>query len=107
MAKSGNWKKPKKAYRVHIKSWERFVDDDGKECIEYYNNHEDILYEELDAELVSDFYVYYDWLWWDENSDWEIEKVEEVEIWSWKEFRNTGRWRGFYEMHGYGSNLHV
>ena len=106
MAKGQKWEKPKKVYRVHIKSWDLF-EEGGEAYTEYFHHYEDILYDELDADVVSDFYIFNDWLLWGENSDWEIEKVEEVEIWSWKEFRNSGRWRNFYADWGYGEKLHL
>jgi hypothetical protein len=89
-----------------MKWWEYLKDEDGKPFKEEDHLYVDILKDELDADLVTDFYCYYDWLFWDANSDWEIEKVEEVEIWNWREF-NCGRWREFYRMHGYGERLHV
>ena len=106
MAKGQKWAKPKAIYRIYLKWWENVEDDDGNVYTEYYSWYEDILKDELDADLVSDLFIHNDWLYWDKDSDWEIEKVEEVEIWSWKEFR-CGRWRDFYALHGYGENLHI
>ena len=107
MVKGQKWTKPKAIYRIYLKWWENVEDDDGDVYTEYHSLCEDILYDELDADLINDFYIYHDWLYWDKDSDWEVEKVEEIEIWNWKEFAIRGRWRGFWKMHGYGSNLHV
>jgi hypothetical protein len=92
------WKKGKKVYEVTIQSW----DDDENEFV-YQKEH--ILENELDADLMNDLLSYYNWLYGDDNYD-IVEEVEEIEIWSWKEFRQ-GRWRGFYTMYGDGEELHV
>lgn len=95
-----NWKKPKKVTRLTIKTV-----CDGEEQL----NYEDILESEYDnlPDLMTDIHCHYDWLWWDETTDWEIIKVEDVEIFDWKYFRSNGRIRDFYKNYGYGERLSI
>jgi hypothetical protein len=94
------WKKAKALTRLTIKTV-----SDNEELIHY----EDILESEFDdlPALMVDLHCYFDWLWWDETTDWEIIKVEDVEIFGWNEFRSSGRIRGFYERFGFGECLSV
>jgi hypothetical protein len=92
------WKKGKKVYEVTIQYWDSEEDE-----FAYQTEH--ILENELDADLMNNLISYYNWLYGDDNYD-ILEEVDEIEIWSWKEFRQ-GRWRGFYTMYGDGEELHV
>jgi hypothetical protein len=92
------WKKPKTVYRINCR-WQEQNDAENVWFV-------DVLPDDLDADLVTDFYCFYDWLYWDAHTDWEVIGVEEVEIWSWGEF-HVGRWRGFYKNFGFGDELHV
>lgn len=94
------WKKPKSLTRLTIKAvW-------GGEKLTYYEDILESEYEDL-PDLMTDLHCHYDWLLWDEDTDWEITTIEDVEIWDWKEFRSTGRIRGFYKNFGFGEKISI
>ena len=74
---------------------------------ENFHWQEDILKEDLHVDTITDMYCFYDWLFCDDDSDWEVVDVDEVQIWSWKEFRTFMRWRNIHSEFGFGDLLPI
>ena len=99
-------KYPLKAYQVLI-VWHAHEDDNmetGREVVV-------ILDDELDADLMTDFYAYFNWLYHEEDgtADWEIIDAIELTIANKQDLSklNFGKFREFYERYGTGEDLHV
>jgi len=86
------WKKPKVVYRLTAKEFN--ADDEWID---------DILETELNADVMTDYYAHYNWLF----GDWDIVNVQCLEIGCWADVRQTGRWREFYTLYKCGEDLHV
>ena len=90
------WKKSKVVYRLVVLC----KDEDEDEGLTMTL---DILKEDMNSDTMTDFVAFLNWIY----GDWEIVSEEEVEIWSWGQLRNDGRWHMFYREYGTGEDLHV
>lgn len=90
------WKKPKIVYRVVVECKD-IDEDEGLQMVL------DILEEDMSPDIMVEMVAFLDWIY----TDWEIVSEEAVEIWSWADIRNDGKWHCFYSMYGDGADLHV
>jgi hypothetical protein len=94
----GALKKPLIVYRLKIT-----CTDVAKEdlCDEELYVVEDILETEDIPSVMIDLHAHYTWLY----GEYEIEDMGRIELWSRKDFKHWGKFRGFYKLYGDGSCL--
>jgi hypothetical protein len=99
-------KYPLKAYRLNIEWW-----NPDEEHFERGFETIDILEDEVTPDLMTDLFSYFNWLYYDKdtNEDWDIFTVDEIIIGDKMQLRQLrfGRFRDFYKNNGTGEHLHV
>ena len=90
------WRKPRMVYRVVVECKDENEDEGLTMTF-------DVLKEDMNSDTINDLFAFLDWIY----GSWEVIEEREIEIFSWKEMRNDGRWHMFYREYGTGEDLHV
>jgi hypothetical protein len=92
----GALKKPLIVYRLKITCKDP-TEDETVSVIE------DILESEDIPSVMIDLHAHYTWLF----GEYEIDDIGRIELWSRKDFKHWGNFRGFYKLYGDGSCLQL